>query len=186
MSGTPPVPAPATNNTALPAQAVTGVVAPQTGEATIRQVWPSVIASRALAPLGRLAQALSDTIILRPLAWLLLLPLFVKNILPFLSERYRLTNRRLMIVRFGARQPHQEIPLADIEMVRIEPGSFNTYFRAATLEVIAKGQVAMHLRGVPEPESFRLAILHACRAWAPIRPKSELRPDKEAPVQGAR
>jgi hypothetical protein len=184
MSATPPTEQPRSNS--HPTQAVTGVMPPQVGESIIREVWPSVIGSPVTAPIARVAQLLSDTIILRPIAWLLLLPLFVKRILPFVAKRFRLTNRRLALVRFPFQKPYREIPLADIETVRIDPGSHNTYFRTANLEVISKGQVALHLRGVPEPESFRFAILNACAAWAPTRPKGVLRPDKEAPVQGAR
>ncbi len=166
-------------------QAVTGVVPPQVGEALIREKWPSVIGGP-LGGLARLAQGLSDTIILRPLAWLLLLGPFVLKIAPFVARRYQLTNRRLLIGRFGSTRPVQEIALADIEDVRIEPNSFNTYYRAATLEVISKGQVALRLPGVSDTESFRLAILNACNAWAPVRPKGVMPPEKEAPVQGPR
>jgi hypothetical protein len=166
-------------------QVVTGLVPPQVGEALIREVWPSLLAvSPALA---RLAQALSGPpYVLRPLAWLLMGPLFLKKITPFLATRYQLTNRRLLVGRFGSRRPIQEIALAEIEDVRMEPDSFNTYYRAATLDVIAKGAVALKLPGVPEPESFRLAILNACNAWAPVRPKGVMPPEKEAPVQGPR
>jgi hypothetical protein len=167
-------------------QAVTGVVPPQVGEALIREVWPSLIGGP-LAPLARLAQALSGRpYILRPLAWMLLLPAFVLKILPFAARRYQLTNRRLLIARFGSKKPIQEIALADIEDVRPEANSFNAYYRAANLEVLSKGQVALRLAGVPDPETFRLAILNACNAWAPVRPRGVMPPEKEAPVQGPR
>jgi hypothetical protein len=166
-------------------QAVTGVVPPQVGEALIRERWPSLVGGP-LAPLARLGQALSDTIILRPVAWLLLLPAFVLKIAPLVARRYQLTNRRLLIGRFGSSKPVQEVPLAEIEDVRTEPGSLNPYYRAATLEVVSKGQVVLRLPGVPDPETFRLAILNACNAWAPLRPKGVMPPEKEAPVQGPR
>ena len=50
-------------------QAVTGVTPPETGEAKIREVWPSVASSPAIAGLG---QKLTGTIILAPLAWLIM------------------------------------------------------------------------------------------------------------------
>ncbi len=181
-----PQPPPPPKDDKHPGPAVTGMMPPQMAEAIIREVCPSVIGSRAAAPVGRLIQVLSDTIVLRPLAWLLLLPLFVKNITPFLGKRYRLTNRRLMILRFGLQKPYREIALADIETLRLEPDSSNSYFRAANLEVVSKGQVAMHLLGVREPESFRLAILNACNAWAPTRPKGVMPSEKDMAVQGAR
>jgi hypothetical protein len=166
-------------------QAVTGLVPPQLGEAMIRDVWPSVIGYWAAA--ADLAARLSDTIVLRPVAWIFLLgPLFLVKIFPFAAKRYILTNRRLMLARFGRRNPYREITLEEIQDVRTVPGSYHPYYRAATLEVFSKGQVAFHLYGVPEPESFRLAILNACQAWAPTKPKGVMPPEKDAAVQGAR
>ncbi len=175
------------NGTEHPQQVVTGVVPPQLGEAVIREVWPSVLGcapgSEAIAGLSL---ALSNTIVLRPLAWLLLLPLFLKKITPLAAKRYVLTNRRLMLVRFGRKVPYREIPLADIDTVRVVPDSVSSHYRAGNLEVVSKGQVALTLRGVPEPESFRLAVLNACGAWAPSRPKGVMPAEKDAAVQGAR
>ena len=60
---------------------------------------------------------------------------FVLKILPLAARRYQVTNRRLLIGRFGSNKPIQEIALADIQDVRPEAKSFNAYFRAANLEV---------------------------------------------------
>jgi len=171
-----------------PAAAPPSPTPPQIPETVIRDEWPTVIGSSVpgVAAVGRLAAMLSDTIILRPIAWLLLLPLLVKRITPFVGKRYRLTNKRLMMLRFGSKKPYREIALADIETVKLDPDSYQAYFRCADLDVISKGQAAMRLRGVRDPETFRLAILNACGAWAPVRPKGVMRPEKEAPVQGAR
>jgi hypothetical protein len=169
-------------------QAVTGLVPPQVGEALIRETWPSVIATP-LALLARPTQVMTEIVYLRPLVWLtwplLLLP-FLLKIMPFVARRYMLTNRRLLVGRFGRTRPIHEIALADIQDVRIAPGSFNAYYRSATLEVLSKGAVALRLPGVPDPESFRLAILNACNAWAPLRPKGVMPPEAQAPVQGPR
>jgi hypothetical protein len=105
---------------------------------------------------------------------------------PFIGKRYRLTNKRLMMLRLGSKSPYRELPLADIETVKLDANSYSNYFRCADLEVISKGQPAMTLRGVRDPESFRLAILNAAGAYAPVRPKGQSRSEKEAPVQGAR
>jgi hypothetical protein len=87
----------------------------------VREVWPSVVeAQPGLAALG---QKLISSVFLAPLGWLLLAPLFFKKILPFLSKRYTLTNRRLMIQRGLKPQPVQEVALADIDDVRIAADS---------------------------------------------------------------
>jgi hypothetical protein len=165
-------------------QAVTGVTPPQLGEAIIREVWPSVTdASPALAAL---CEKMQRTILLAPLAWLLLAPLYFKKVLPFIARRYTLTNRRLMVQRGLRPAPTEQVPLADIDDVRLVPGSANGFYRSGTLEVLARGKVEITLRGVPEPESFRHAVLNACRAWAPRKPANVLPPEKEAPTSVSR
>ncbi len=145
-------------------QIVTGLVPPQTGEAMVRQVFPSVAAHHGIASLGR---ALMRTIVLAPLGWLIMaLPYFGK-VLPLVGKRYSLTNRRLMIRHGWTQKVAQEIPLSKIDEVRIIEDANSPFFRAATLEIISGGQVAMTLRGVPGPEGYRHAIVDARNAWAP-------------------
>jgi hypothetical protein len=145
-------------------QAVTGVVPPQTAEAVIRVAWPAVTTAVPVAALGK---AMMRSIVLAPIAWLMLAPFYFKKILPFIAKRYTLTNRRLMIMRGLKPKPVREVPLAEIDDVRIPPDSVDSFYRAGTLEIIAKGQVRMTLRGVPEPEAFRQAVVNACMAWVP-------------------
>ena len=147
-------------------QAVTGVVPPELGEGMIRQVLPSVTDMPGLAAL---CEKLMRTIVLAPVAWLILAWPYFKKIMPVTAKRYTLTNRRLMVRSGWKEKPTQEIPLADIDDVRIEEGSYSHFYRSGTLEIVAKGQLALHLRGVPEPESFRRAILNARIAWVPKR-----------------
>jgi Bacterial PH domain len=147
-------------------QAVTGVIPPELAEALIREVWPSVAAHPGAAKLGR---QLTRTIIGAPLAWILLAPFYLGKVLPLgkLAVRYTLTNRRLMIRRGMRPQPSEEVPLASIDEVRVLKDSNSEFFRAATLEIISGGKTALRLPGVPEPESFRYAIVNATRAWVP-------------------
>jgi len=146
-------------------QPVTGVVPPQVAEANIRTIWPSVTAtSPAAAGLGR---ALTRTIVLAPLAWLLLAPVYFLKVLPFFARRYTLTNRRLMVQRGLKAKPRQEVLLADIDEVRLVEGSYDPFFRSSTMEVVSGGQVVLTLKGVPDPESFRQSVLNATFAWVP-------------------
>jgi hypothetical protein len=145
-------------------QAVTGLVPPQTAEAIIRVAWPAVTAAVPVAALGK---AMMRTIILAPLAWMMLAPFYFKKILPFIARRYTLTNRRLMIQRGLKPKPVHEIALADIDEVRIPPESVDSFYRAGTLEIVSKGAVRLTLPGVPEPEAFRHAVINACMAWVP-------------------
>lgn len=159
-------------------QAVTGVTPPQLEEATIRVAWPSVTAVPAVASLGRV---LLSSRIGAPVAWLLLAPIYFRKILPFLASRYTLTNRRIMIQRGLKPQASKEVALTDIEDVRLVPDANSDYYRAANLEIVARGQVALTLPGVPDAESFRHAILNACKAWAPGKKWDAWQPAKATP-----
>jgi len=145
-------------------QAITGVVAPDKSEMLIRERWPSVARNSAIASLGR---ALTNTIILAPLAWLLMAGLFFSKLLPIVGRRYTLTNRRVMIRKGWTGAVGQEVQLADIDDVRIVTDANSDFFRAANIEIVSKGNVVLTLYGIPEADSFRHAILNARNAWVP-------------------
>jgi hypothetical protein len=156
-------------------QIITGVVSPDQAEAMIREVWPSLAAWPGIA---RLARLLTRSIIGAPLAWIILLPLFALSIAPFLAKRYTLTNRRLMIRRFPQPRVVQEVPLGAIDEVRVQTDDNSDFFRAGTLHIISQGKPAITLSAVPEPESFRQAIINACKAWVPGKANGPFIPAK--------
>jgi Bacterial PH domain len=145
-------------------QIITGMVPPLSGEAMVRQVFPSVAASSGIASLGR---ALMRTYVLAPLGWLIMSVPYFGKILPFIGRRYSLTNRRLMIRHGWTQKVVEEILLGKIDEVRIIEDTNSPFFRAATLEIVSDGKVALKLPGVPGPEGFRHAIVDARNAWAP-------------------
>jgi hypothetical protein len=150
-------------------QAVTGLVPPQQGEARIRERWPSVVRFGAVAGLGR---ALQRTILLAPLAWVLMAPFYFSKVLPFFARRYRLTNRRVVILGGWSGKEVQSVALKDIDDVRVQTDANSDFYRAGTVEIISNGQVALTLPGTPEPESYRLSILNARNAWVPEKAKT--------------
>ena len=85
--------------------------------------------------------------------------------------RYTLTNRRVMIRRGLTARPTHEVQLSEIDDVRVVEGSQNSFYRAADLEILSKGQVLLRLAGVPEAESFRHAIINSFQAWHPVKAK---------------
>src|SRR5437588_7790660 len=121
-------------------QAVSGVVPPELGEGMISQVLPSVTDSPGLAAL---CEKMMRTIILAPLAWLLLAMPYFKKVMPITAKRYTLTNRRLMVRTGWKEKPAQQIALGDIDDVRLEEGSYSHFYRSGTLEIVSKGQVTM-------------------------------------------
>jgi hypothetical protein len=162
-----PVLAPAAPRAAVPTtrQAVMGVVAPATGEAMIREVRPTVLSGGAVLP--GLARKFMHSIVLAPLGWLMLAPLFAKKMLPFYCERYTLTNRRLMIQKGLKPAPVQSVDLSAIDDVRMVDSTRDPFYLSATLEILSGGKVVLTLPGVPEPEGFRRAISSAVSAWVP-------------------
>jgi hypothetical protein len=153
----------------IDSHAITGVVAPKVQEAMIREVWATMTAN---GPAATLARKLIGTIVLAPVAWLLIAPLFAKRLLGFLpglsglTVKYTLTNRRLMIRKGMKAHATAEIALDQIGEVRVVPDGNTDYYVTATVEAHRKdGSVALTMPGVPEPESFRQSILQARDAW---------------------
>ena len=64
-------------------------------------------------------------------------------------------------------QAAQEVPLLEIDEVRIHEDGNSRFYGAADLEILGQGQVKLKLRGVPGAQAFRHAILNACKAWVP-------------------
>jgi hypothetical protein len=143
---------------------VTGVIPPERAEAPIREVYPSVARIPAIAGIGR---ALTKTIVLAPLAWLLMSLAYFSKVLPIFMRRYRVTNRRLQIRKGWSGKVSESVPLEEIDEVVVVPDSNSDFFRAGTLEILHGKEIVLRLRGVPEPYSFRWAILNARNAWVP-------------------
>lgn len=152
-----------------PSYPVAGVIPPSIAEGRIREIWPSVARMPLIAGLGR---ALTRTYVLAPLAWLIMSVAYFGKLLPLVMRRYTLTNQRVMIRAGWTGKPVAEVPLDKIDDVRVVPDGNSDFFRAGTLELVSGSQVALTLPGVPEPHSFRWAILNARNAWVPGKSKT--------------
>jgi hypothetical protein len=138
-------------------------------ERRIREVWPTVARAPAIAGIGKM---LNNTILLAPLGWLIMSVVYFGKVLPFISIRYRLTDKKIAIVRGWSGSVSQAIALHDIDDVRLDPSSVDQFFRSADLQVISGGKVEMTLTAVPDAESFRHMILDSRNAWAPGKVKT--------------
>jgi Bacterial PH domain len=147
-------------------QAIAGVTPPEVAEARIREVWPSVASFPGIAGVGRM---LTNTIVLAPLAWLLMSVIYFGKLLPIFARRYTLTNRRVMVRKGWRGTPAGEVALGSIDDVQLETDANTQFFRAANVKILSNGTVALTLPGVPDPESFRQAILNARNAWVPAK-----------------
>jgi hypothetical protein len=159
----------------LDQQIISGVASPQQ-EAMIREVWATIAANAAAATAAR---KLIRSVVFAPIGWLLIAPLFGMRLLgflpglSFLTVKYTLTNRRLMIRRGMKPKPANEIPLDQIADVRIVTDANSAFYVTGNLEVLRKDwAVVFTMTGVPEPESFRQSILQARDAWGPLLTKS--------------
>lgn len=138
-------------------------------ETRIREIWPTVARIPIVAGLGKM---LLHSIVLAPLGWLVMGGVYFIKILPIVGIRYRLTDKRIASMRGWGKSCRAEVALADIDDVRIDPASVDSFFRSADLQIIRAGAVAMTLTAVPDPESFRHAILSARNAWVPGKVKT--------------
>lgn len=149
-------------------QSVAGITPPELAEAKVREAYPSV-ARAGIASLGR---TLTATIVGAPLAWLLMSGAYFGKLLPFLMRRYTLTNRRVMVRAGWKGTPIQEVALADIDDVKLVTDANSDFFRAGNLDIVSNGKTVLTLKGVPEPEGFRQAILVTRNAWVPGKVQS--------------
>jgi hypothetical protein len=150
-------------NGQAPRQAIAGLTPPQLAEAMIREVWPTVRGIS--AGIAALSATLMRSVFLAPLGWMLNSLLFFRKLAPVICQRYTLTNRRLMVRRGWKPAPVQEIPLADIDDVRLVADTYDPFYRSGDLQVLSGGKEALRLIAVPEPESFRQTIINAVKSW---------------------
>jgi hypothetical protein len=143
-------------------EAVAGVWPVELGEAHITQAFPSISATaigRLLGTVYGLPFPIGFFIHLATLPLPILVAVGMYVFTRF--RRYQLTSLRVLI-RQGIRgYDGPMIQLEELDEVRpvVRPGQ--AFYRAADLELISRGQVALTLAGVPNAETFRHNILAA-------------------------
>ena len=156
-------------------QAIAGVTPPETAEATIMTVWPTLAATGLGRFLGRLYSIrlgigwLSLGKIIALLSIPVALPLFFAMLLPPMARRYRLTNRRVAIEKGlrGAAERWVELNRFDAIDVVVRPGQ--AWYPAGDL-VFRNGQVeTFRLLGVSRPETFRRTCLKARQGYVTVQ-----------------
>jgi uncharacterized membrane protein YdbT with pleckstrin-like domain len=134
----------------------------------IRLTWPTVARVPMIAGLGKM---LTRTIILAPLAWLVMGLFYFSKVFPIVGIRYQLTDKKVMIQRGWKGAISQAISLDDIDDVQVDPATIDQFFRSADLLITSGGKTEMTLTAVPDAEAFRHAILSARNAFAPGKVK---------------
>ena len=155
-------------------QTIAGVVPPDTAEATVMTVWPSVASTglgRALGRIYRIRDGFGPISIGR-LALLATIPvglaIYLSMRLPWAIRRYRLTNRRVTIERGVGGEVVQFVDLDRFDAIDVvvEPGQ--EWYAAGDL-VFRRGQVeTLRLPGVSRPESFRRTCLEVRQSYMSV------------------
>jgi hypothetical protein len=160
-------------------QAIPGVSPASISETRIMTVWPSISMFGIARVLGRgyvnrtgwyvftfgniLALALA------PLS----AALYLFRVLPFVGERYTLTNRRVVIHRGIPYQERQSVALDRFDSIEIHVGPGHVWYHAGDL-VFRQGEVeTFRLAAVSRPEGFRQACLKARTAYVGVKKAME-------------
>jgi len=156
-------------------QAIAGVMPAQVGEATIMTVWPSVAATGIGRFFGRLFLiragvgflTVGNLIALASIPIMLFLYFWRK--VPLWVERYRLTNRRVIVERGvkGRIQQFVDLDRFDAIEVVVHPGQ--EWYPAGDLIFRRGATETFTLRGVLRPETFRQTCLKAHQAYVGVR-----------------
>src|SRR5262245_8074218 len=148
-------------------QAIAGVAPPELGEVTVMTVWPSVGGTGFGRLLGRMmgSQIGAGPFRLGRLIALAFLPLgpllYLSLRAPGKNRRYRLTNRRVCVLKGVHPRVERFVDLDRFDTIEVlqRPGQLwyhcgDLVFRSGALETF-------RLLGVPRPETFRQTCLKA-------------------------
>jgi len=155
--------------------AITGVTPPRLGEATIMTVWPSLAIYPTARALGRLYDIHAGLGIftvgnLFKLASIpVMLLLYLWRILPVVSRRYTLSNRRVIVQRGIFATAERWVLLDDFDAIEILVLPGQDFYCAGQL-IFKHGDVeTFRLAAVSRPESFRHACLNAHEAYVQVQ-----------------
>ena len=161
-------------------QAIAGVAPPELSEVTVMTIWPSVAATSGGRFLGRLLaiQAGFGMFRLGRLFALLALPvapLFYGYLrLPWVVRRYRLTNRRVAVLKGIRPQVEWFVDLDRFDAIEVVVRPGQEWYHAGDL-VFRKGALeTFRLTGVPRPETFRQTCLKARMSYVGVRNAREM------------
>jgi hypothetical protein len=158
----------------LTKQAISGVAPPDLGEVTVMTVWPSIAANPLGRALGQMyeIQAGVGIFTIGKLMMALTIPvalaLYFARLAPFACRRYRLTNRRVLVLNGPTGTPERGIGLDEFDTIDLVVLPGQGWYKAGEL-IFRRGTIeAMRLNGVSRPETFRQTCLKAQRSRAGV------------------
>lgn len=158
-------------------QAIAGVSPPEMGEATIMTIAPSIAATaigRALGQLFSIQAGLSRSLTLGRLLTILSIPIALPlwigyHLTPGYLKRYRLTNRRVLILRGITAREEAAVSLDDFDAIDVVVRPGQVWYPAGDL-VFRKGTIeTFRLPGVMRPESFRQVCMKTQRGHTLVK-----------------
>ena len=159
-----------------------GVTPAHVGEATVMIVWPSIAATSLGRFFGRLysIDAGISVITVGNLIALASIPimaaLYFARKFPIWVQRYRLTNRRVIIERGVQGRPEQYVDLDRFDEIDVMVLPGQEWYPAGDL-VFRRGNVeTFRLRGVLRPETFRQTCMKARQAYVGVQKALSLAP----------
>ncbi len=156
-------------------QSIPGVAPPQTSEVTNMTVWPTMGASPLGRRLGQLYQikggfwsfTLGHLIALLSIP--IALPLFSYMLLPGVTRRYRLTNRRIVVQRGLTAQDERWVELDRFDTIEVVVLPGQEWYHAGDLVFRNGPTETMRLSGVSRPETFRQTCLKAHDSFVGVK-----------------
>ena len=158
-------------------QAIAGVTPSQVAEAEIMTVWPSISAYPSGQMLGRLydmkfpnlnrAMRIGNLIAVASIPHALFLYFF--KLAPRLGMRYKLTNRRVVVLRGIQDSEKFSVALDNFDDIKVEVQDGQEWFKAGDLIFLSGNREVFRLSGVSRPEAFRSQCLKAHIAFVGIK-----------------
>ena len=156
-------------------QSIPGVAPPQISEVTNATVWPTLGALPIGRRLGQLYQTKggywSFTIghLFALLSIPVALPLFAYMLLPGITRRYRLTNRRVVVQRGLTAKDERWVEFDRFDSIEVVVLPGQEWYHAGDLVFRNGATETLRLAGVPRPETFRQTCLKARNSFVGVK-----------------
>jgi Bacterial PH domain len=89
------------------------------------------------------------------------LVVYAWQLMPWVCRRYRLTNRRVVVLKGYSAAFDRAVEMSDFDDIRLEKLPGQEWLRTGELIFTTSGNEVFRLSGVPSPEAFRKTCLEA-------------------------
>lgn len=145
-------------------------------ETSVMTVWPTIAATRAGRAVGKWSAAevgLGKFFTVGKLMALLTIPVslavFFWQLMPYVCRRYRLTNRRVIVLTGLGAVEGPSIALDEFDAVEVDVLAGQAWHHAGDLVFRRDGTEVFRLSGVSRPDAFRQVCLETRDALLSVR-----------------